>query len=317
MKKIFYLLIAAFMTQTIVSCKHKELCYDHAHTVDVRVVFDWKNAPDASPASMALYLFPQAGGEALRYDFTDREGGTIRVPIGRYDAICQNSDNTDWAQIRHTDDFGLFETCTQSADILTGYGLLTRTLPRPASTSDERIAQAPAMLWSDRAEGLELRLEDTQRTVTFTPSESVCHYTVDIINVENLQYVQGVTLDGSLSGMAEGYRAGADTHTDTAVTFPFEGHISKDDNTISGSFLTFGHCATTQETHILTVYMILTDQSKWYSTFDVTDQIHAAEDPRNVHIVLDGLTLPKPIVNGGGFQPDVEEWESIHVDIEM
>lgn len=51
--------------------------------------------------------------------------------------------------------------------------------------------------------------------------------------------------------------------------------------------------------------------------YDVTDQIHSAPDQRNVHIVLDGLPLPKPIVNGGGFQPSVDEWQSVDVDIEM
>lgn len=40
-------------------------------------------------------------------------------------------------------------------------------------------------------------------------------------------------------------------------------------------------------------------------------------DPRNVHIVLDGLPLPKPITNGGGFQPEVEPWQPVEIDIEM
>lgn len=37
------------------------------HVVNVKVVFDWRKAPDAAPASMSLYLFPTHGGEALRY----------------------------------------------------------------------------------------------------------------------------------------------------------------------------------------------------------------------------------------------------------
>lgn len=49
----------------------------------------------------------------------------------------------------------------------------------------------------------------------------------------------------------------------------------------------------------------------------MTDQIHNAPDPRNVHIVLDGLPLPKPIVNGGGFKPTVKEWQTVDVDIKM
>lgn len=85
----------------------------------------------------------------------------------------------------------------------------------------------------------------------------------------------------------------------------------------TGSLLAFGHCAATQNAHQLTIYAVLADESKWYYTYDVTDQIHSAPDQRNVHIVLDGLPLPKPIVNGGGFQPSVDEWQSVDVDIEM
>ena len=76
-------------------------------------------------------------------------------------------------------------------------------------------------------------------------------------------------------------------------------------------------CPSARKTHTLTVYAVLSDESKWYYTYDVTDQIHSAPDRRDVHIVLDGLPLPKPIVNGGGFQPDVDDWQSVNVDIEM
>lgn len=88
MKKLFIYLFAAL---AVASCEHKDLCYDHSHTIDVEVVFDWRNASEAAPESMSLYLFPTNGGEALRYEFTDCGGGTIRVPVGNYGALCLNS----------------------------------------------------------------------------------------------------------------------------------------------------------------------------------------------------------------------------------
>ena len=65
MKKLFIYLFAAL---AVASCEHKDLCYDHSHTIDVEVVFDWRNASEAAPESMSLYLFPTNGGEALRYE---------------------------------------------------------------------------------------------------------------------------------------------------------------------------------------------------------------------------------------------------------
>ena len=65
------------------------------------------------------------------------------------------------------------------------------------------------------------------------------------------------------------------------------------------------------------VYAILNDGKKYSFTYDVTAQIHEAPDPKNVHIVLDGLPLPKPIDNGGGFAPTVDDWNTEEVEISM
>ena len=69
--------------------------------------------------------------------------------------------------------------------------------------------------------------------------------------------------------------------------------------------------------HHLTVYAVLSDGSEWKHTYDVTEQVHTAPDPRNVHILLYGLPVPKPIANGGGFRPNVSEWETEEENIEM
>ena len=37
MKTIRYYLLAALAVLVAAACEHKELCYDHTHTVDVRV----------------------------------------------------------------------------------------------------------------------------------------------------------------------------------------------------------------------------------------------------------------------------------------
>lgn len=322
------MLMVAAAGLLMASCQHKELCYDHSHVVDLKVVFDWQNAPDANPASMSLYMHPAEGGEVKRYDFSQREGGKARISLGTYHALCLNSDNVDWAQFQGTDRHETFEIYTQTVDMLIGNGFSTRGLPQAAQAADERIAMAPQMVWSGHCEEFKLAGNGTQQTLTMYPKESVCHYTVLINNVKNAEYVQGTVLDATLSGMAEGYLPALEQSTDTPVTFPFEGSLSKENRTITGNFLTFGDCATTETRHYLMIYMFLTDQSKWYTTIDVTDQIHNAADPQHVQIVIDTLELPKPIPGtggsgsgsgsgNGGFHPDIEEWQSNDVEIVM
>ena len=84
--------LAVMLLPLLTACEHKDLCYDHPHSANVEVVFDWTEAPDANPATMSLYLYPEDGSEPMRYEFTKREGGTIIVPEGMYDALCVNSE---------------------------------------------------------------------------------------------------------------------------------------------------------------------------------------------------------------------------------
>lgn len=123
--------------------------------------------------------------------------------------------------------------------------------------------------------------ETAAPTITLYPAVSVCRYTVEIRNAKNLKYVSGV--GSSISGLAGGLLpgAGADALTGERVTIPFDAVTGKDKDgektVITGGLLTFGHKA--GNNHTLTVYAVLADGSKWYYTYDVTDQIHSAPDP--------------------------------------
>lgn len=312
LRTVYRLVVAAAGLLTA-SCQHKELCYDHSHVVDFQVVFDWRKAPQANPASMLMYLFPEEGGKVNRFEFMSPAGGSLRMNAGRYSGIGLNGGNADWVRFRGADRYETFEVYSSTAAVLPGSGISVETLPKADGALDERIAVAPGEVWCDNVEHYELHVQNAAsqiQTLTMYPEEAVCHYSVEFINVRNLQYLEGTTLDATLSGLAEGCFPAAGTATDRPVTFPFAGEISQSENRVEGRFLTFGDCQTVETRHYLRVYMVLTDQTKWYATYDVTDQIHHAEDPTNVHVVVDGLVLPEPI-SGGGLVPDVDEWQPV------
>lgn len=99
---------------------------------------------------------------------------------------------------------------------------------------------------------------------------------------------------------------------------PFEGRGDENAATITGRVHGFGLSTADNKLRTLVLYVILTDKSRQYYTFDVSAQVNNAPDPRNVHIVIDGLTLPKPIAEGdGGFKPSVDEWIGEEVEIGM
>ncbi len=299
------------------ACQHKDLCFDHYHVNEVHIVFDWRNAPDALPESMASYFFGNEEYGTLRYIFQSKDGGLISMPEGYYSGLGMNSDDTDWARTRHIDNIDAFETYTDDATQTEAYGLSTRTVPRAPGTESERVAQTPGMLWTHRLDDVSVDASEGIQTITFYPKEAVCHYMVDISDVTNLENVDRAEIDGTLSGMAEGYNHGKDCPTDNHVTMTFTLAANTEAKTLHGEFLTFGESVSDSGTHILTIYLYLRDGSKWYYTFDVTSQVHNALDPHHVHIILSGLPLPTPIDGGGGLKPDVNDWQTENIDLDM
>lgn len=315
MKHLSISLFAILASAVFTGCTHKDLCFDHTHTLDVEVIYDWRNAPDADPASMELYLFDVKNNEMTRFNFQGRDGGPIRIGANTYDAIGFNSDLTDWARFRNTSDVSTFEIYTDDAAALSAYNLDPMAIPRAEASAQERMALTPGMIWNDCEENVTVKSGVDKQIITLYPEEAVCHYTVTIRDIENAQYLNGSELDGTLSGMSESYLHGQKSASDSRVTMPFVLY-STDGLTLHSSFLTFGESPMSKYPHILTIYMMLTDGSKWYTTYDVSEQIYNAPDPKHVDIVVSGLKLPKPI-SSGGFVPNVNDWQDIQVDIKM
>ena len=73
--------------------------------------------------------------------------------------------------------------------------------------------------------------------------------------------------------------------------------------------------------HLLTVYAILADGSKWYHTQDVSAQMDEVTitpiEEKVVNIEIEELPIPKPIVNGSGFQPTIDGWQGIEIEVGM
>lgn len=314
MKKILYLfsLVGSF---AFTACGHKDLCFDHdVHDrICVQVVFDWLKASDAAPESMSLYLFPEHCQSPLLYEFSDREGGTIYVPAGHYRAVCMNGD-TESCAYRNTERPESFEIYAREIGSLSGWAL--GELPRAKGTEEERRALLSERVWCARANDIRIASSGEQPALIFYPEEAFCSYTVEIHNADNLNRVKSLLC--TLSGLAGGFLPGMSRTTSERVTYPFEA-ISSGASSITGGFHTFGRPSGVDDIrHKLVVYALYANGKKWYYTYDVTDQVRDAEDPRRVHILLDGLPLPEPGSNeGGGFKPEVGDWQTVFIDIEM
>jgi len=312
-------LSCVMVTIMLTSCAHKELCYDHPHTHEVDVVFDWSEAPDADPETMSLYLFPCAGGKVERYEFTDCNGGRIRVLPGEYQAICLNSDTREIV-LEDKDAFDSFRLTTADGELHASAllaGVSMGKPPRAKGTEDERVARSPDKVWTGNLE--ELVIDESTGSIRMTPVKSYIRFNVEVYNVENLEFAY--IISGALTTMSESFLPGRDVLSEENVTVPFSAVHSVSEKYIKGEFLTFGHCPYQEYRHFLILYVTMNDGTNLSFRYDVTDQIHDAPDPENIVIVIDGLILPKPEGGGGGvsggLKPVVDDWTSVDIGLKM
>jgi len=323
------------------SCEHKELCYQHPHAKTVRVVFDWREAPDASPQGMCVYFYPAEGGSGQRVDFKGTSGGEVELRVGKYRVMCYNND-TEAVLFYDTGNFDTHGAYTREGNVLEPiYGNGANYAPRAEGTEDERVLISPDMMWGCTATEVEITdagvsyvcvpkcergvwdgspTKSAEQVITLYPHELVCTYTYEVHNVKNLKHV--VQMCGSLSGLAPSMLLADESLGTECVTVPFES-VSDGVSCVTGRFYTFGHHEENAAPHRMTFYVVMDDGKKYAygvdaaERFNVTGQVHAAPDPKHVHIVIDGLDLPQPIENGSGFDVTMDDWGVVEEDIAM
>lgn len=341
-RKGLYVIMCMLAMSAFSSCDHKELCYQHPHTATIRLEFDWRDAPDASPKGMCVYFYPEDGEEDVpmrRFDFTGKTGGEIEIRVGRYRVLCYNND-IEAVLMRGTEGFGTHEVFTRDGDLFECiYGSSAgKTAPRAESAENERVVISPDMLWGCTAMEVEITENGisyicipegekeawlgmpvySEQVITLYPHELICTYTYEIRHVKGLEHVSQMC--GSLSGMAPSLLFCDESLGRECVTIPFEARAG-DETTVVGGFLTFGHHEENPDPHRMLLYVWMDDGSKYcYGTeserFNVTDQVHSAPDRRHVHIIIDGLDLPQPI-SGDNIDPSVDDWQEMNEDIHL
>lgn len=308
------------------SCNHRDFDFENNRTTALDVIFDWVNEPEASPKSMSLFLFPQEGGIPFRFDFGGRDGGTIEVKPGVYHAVCINNEERGIA-FRGEESHLSFEVFTIEASTMefgSSYSVRSLELPRANGTEGQLLAQQPPLLWAHALNDISITYvspkskAETQRLV-MTPKRIVDTYMVTVKHINNARYLH--SLNATVSDLADGYFPAVMAHNDNKSTIPHELSHNVETADAHGMFLTFGHCANASTSHRLMLYTIMTNGSKYYYEYDVSDQMHLPPDADNIHhITIDLLDLPDPIGggdSGGGFNPEVKDWETVNIHLPM
>lgn len=303
------------------SCQ-KDLCNDHVHSTEIDVRFDWSLTKPDGASSMYMVLMPVSGESMTRQEqtFGDTDGGTMVAARGRYHAIALNR-NGSLNEI-HLDTYEGAYATTSATDVVstkTFHGGI-KGAPLPAGSTSSDVRSQPSPLYADTCSVF--AVDNAHREHVMQPKRLVDTIDVRVEGVENLEYVIGMS--AAISGMNSAVSLSRLEPMDGLCTVPMELEATGA-TSIGGRVLTFGHChGSQQKQHVLTIYTMLVDGSKYYFNYDVSGMMHEIEpekpdDPEvPAHIVIDIPKLPVPLpTHSGGFQPEMGDWEEREIDVAM
>lgn len=316
-------------TVLLSSCRRDNLYYATGDRATVRIEADW--APVClTPNGASAYVFDCDGnafGSVILS--SDPRKIDLSLPEGCYDVIVMNNSMAEYRSIECAGD-----------DRIETFALMSSvTTPKYTTISDVRtniFVEAPDTVAGTVVRNIEVskqmieyarrkpdKIEMTPAVVRqATPARMIS--VVDIkVHVKGLKYAAGAPRT-HLKNLSGGYYPNAGKTHPQCVCYEFilnnrkfdEG--STHDGTITKQQGTFGLHEQTGVHYLLDMEFVLINGDKYPLSIDVTDDIRITEGiHKTIHIYAE-IELPEVIGNGGGaFDPDLEEWDDVNVDIPM
>lgn len=305
--------VAALGLLTVLTdCNHKELDDLPQPDFRVRVQFDWHKTSTRAEAEMMQVFFYNRTTGNMEYDiFPAETGGYMNLEPGEWQVTTYSYNEGTNITGDHTGSFAEHHLTTRAGNLLDG--ALGNT-GAPTMADDQPVFITPDMVWGEARESVMINPAPGQRefVVTLEPDELVCHYSFEIRNVENLSHISNMC--ATLSGMAGGMTFSSSLTDEESVTLPLSASADGA-KTIRGEFYTFGISSMNHDPKMMNLYVWLDDgrqlvfgtsadkTDKW----NVSDQIVNAENPKRVHYIIDGLSIPSTM-DGGLFDPSTDDW---------
>lgn len=347
MNKLIKSLTIAVLAVVAVSCQWRPL-EDPSDAIELKVVIELRAVnnitqniynkkipipPIESEMFRVIFYDHQTGKEITQAFLSEPTvnsegksclGGTVNVSPGKYDMVCYNFDISD-TFIRHEDKINTMQAYTRSISDAVKARYNNAKNANGGSTKaidfdNDDILHCPEHVVVAREIGLEIKPHSGTIVIETEANTVVDTYYVQV-HVDGLQYASSAS--AIISSMAPSNHIGLnerDTLKDCAIFFTLQ--PSTDDH-ITGSnkdvlctlFNTFGKIYSIHSDLAITFNVVSIDGSIFDYVIDM-DDIFETEDALKRHWLLIDKTIviPAPIgpSGGGGFNPEITDWEEIH-----
>lgn len=322
--KLAEIAMLSIMAFSVISCRHKDFCWDHPHgEIFVEVNYDDDNDPDDIAfirdkiRATRLLGYHQPTGQMVLASDIDRQINRLNLDTDIYNFIAYNA-GTQNISFLDRDKFYHHVAITRECDILEPL-YDSRGIKSDIDLGNgEAVVIPDEPLWSVGGEALNCLPGDTIR-LTALPLH--CRYTFEMRNIEGLEGAS--RLSSFITGMSHGATLGTSEPDDTPVTIAVPASVAPDRKTVIGNFICFGYSPENGIRNRMGLFVEMKDGKKIKliegDNFDMTEQIRTAPNRRRVHIIIDGVRLPESAENAG-FEVDVNPWgdgEDLDIDYDF
>jgi hypothetical protein len=300
-------LLLLMLGLTFVSCEeqHRHLVLEDVPEVAVTVAIHWNGVPknDIPTLGMRLNMFALNG---LSYGMRDlrTDISTHELPIDRiYRALCYDYYGSQNIYFRNENNPELIEAYSA---------------PMSRSSYDQIASLRAGNLEATVAEpgAFYVAREDSFKvsplpgdTLHFYPHNILKTYTFTIDSVQDAQYISDTR--GALTGMSASYFLSTGALSTTGSTILFYAQKNASENSVTGTFRTFGRIADA-ESNLFTLEIMTGNGLESYA-WDVKERMIEAEDNGSYHITVNAnITIQPPPTpepgGGGGFNIGLGDW---------
>ena len=263
------------------------------------------------PNLMRCIFYDAENGNFVTQAFLPPTGGEVELISDRtYDVLVYNFDTE--ATI-----IGMENKFDEIFAFTNGIPDAFRTKLRSRATKDgiEDIVYDPDHLYVGRVKGVYVPVRSVDSPlieIDVKCSTVVETWLVDVNKIQGRQYIGSVA--AVVTGLSESNRIATGTRSTEYVSVYFD-VINIDENGIlTAKFNTFGYNPDSNTKQVLS--LVFTDTGGKGHIFDVDVSDQFVDNPEQIIRVVTEIDIPEPEKSeGGGFQPEVDEWDDIHTDI--
>lgn len=319
------LLVSVIIILSLSSCRRRPLNI-MTNAVVVKLNNDYAE-PYAktknTPYTYKVIFYDQETKEYVYEDFCGEQGGPVKGIPGRYTVYVHGLDNTT-TLYRDIENMNSYRAYTEEEDIriktlftkcqtaLTTKakmdGITLLSTKGSAGFEGDVIIKEPNAVFAGMNEDHTvpyLSVTDPDHIIPVDTEFAISQGTFTIYGITNTEYISGVRVFITNLARSKLIAIKEPEYVPVTECIPLR---TINEEKIYGVFNYFGKL----EGYGNTAYIIITDTSGGNYLFvsDISKQIQEQEDNAQIVVTLD-YEIPSPEQGGGGFQPDVQQWDLV------